>query len=227
MSDAGIPRLAAEKAMEWVADGMVIGLGTGRAATAFIESLARAYSAGSYPSISTVSSSLATEALARRLGLPDRRVSEFTCVDITVDGADEVDPERNLIKGLGGALLREKVLANLSRRWVICVGDDKCVSRLGTRGVLPVEVVPFALEACERAVGKLGVPGQSRRSGTGLYVTDNGNHVIDCRITTELDHLEMERRIRAISGVVETGYFLGMRPTIVVQGDHRVEVLGD
>lgn len=225
MSDAGTPVLAAERALEWVESGMVIGLGTGRAAVAFVEALARACRARALE-VRTVSSSVSTAALARRLGLPEVSLGDVDAIDVTVDGADEVDPGLDLIKGLGGALLREKVLASISGRWVICVGGDKCVARLGARGVLPVEVVPFAESTCARAIGKLGLATRVREAGGSRFVTDNGNHVLDCSIVPEMDHPELAARIRAIPGVVETGYFLGMNPTVVIQRDHRVEVLG-
>ncbi|GIW88640.1 MAG: ribose-5-phosphate isomerase A [Isosphaeraceae bacterium] len=225
MTDAVTPVLAAERALEWIEPGMVIGLGTGRAAVAFIEALARSHRERGLK-VLTVSSSLATAALARRLGLPEADLRDLENLDLTVDGADEVDPDRNLIKGLGGALLREKVLASISRRWLICVGAEKCVTRLGARGVLPVEVVPFAESVCVRALDRLGLPAQVRQSGGARFVTDNGNHVLDCRIAPTLDHARLAAAIRAIPGVVETGYFLDMSPTVLVQHNHQVEVLG-
>jgi len=137
-----------------------------------------------------------------------------------VDGADEVDPRCNLIKGYGGALVREKIVAGAARRLIILVGPEKLVPVLGSRGKLPVEVVPFALPLCERRLRELGHRPVPYRQGTGLFVTDNGNHILDCQIDPIADARELERAIRWIPGVVGTGLFLGMADTVLV-GDRN------
>jgi ribose 5-phosphate isomerase A len=138
-------------------------------------------------------------------------------LDVTVDGADEVDPNLDLIKGYGRALVREKIVAASSRRLIILVGEEKLVEKLGTRGKLPVEVVPFALPLCERRLGELGCrPIPCVDSSGGLFVTDNGNHILDCEIEPIANPAQLEHDIHAIPGVVGTGLFLGMADTVLV-----------
>ena len=137
-------------------------------------------------------------------------------LDMTVDGADEVDPNLNLIKGYGRALVREKIVAASSKRLIILVGDEKLVPRLGTRGKLPVEVIPFALPLCERRLGELGCRPVPYTQDGRLFVTDNGNHILDCRIEPIADAPRLELDIRAIPGVVGTGLFLNMADTVLV-----------
>ncbi len=141
-------------------------------------------------------------------------------LDLTIDGADEVDPGLNLIKGYGRALVREKIVAASSRRLVILVGDEKLVPRLGSRGKLPIEVIPFALPLGERRLRQLGCEPVPCRNGEGLFVTDNGNHILDCRIAPIEDAPRLEADIHAIPGVVGTGLFLGMADIVLV-GDRR------
>jgi ribose 5-phosphate isomerase A len=217
-------RLAAA-AVSLVSDGAVVGLGTGRAATAFLHSLAERVRRGLR--VRGVPTSLATESLARRLGVSLVHLDDVEAIDITVDGADEVDPGGNLIKGLGGAMVREKIVAAESRRLVILVGREKLVDVLGRRGVLPVEVVPFGLAWCRRRLEKLGFPCTPRLAGEVLLTTDNGNHVLDCRVPALDDPAGVEASLLAIPGVVGTGLFLGMKPTVLVDQGDRVEVACD
>jgi ribose 5-phosphate isomerase A len=133
-----------------------------------------------------------------------------------VDGADEVDPAGNLIKGYGGALVREKVVAAASRRVVILVGREKLVPVLGSRGILPVEVIPFAVGAVSRRLAALGCPAQVRMHDGSRFVSDNGNWILDCAVGPLDNPAELDSAIRAIPGVVGTGLFLGMNPTVLV-----------
>jgi ribose 5-phosphate isomerase A len=151
-------------------------------------------------------------------------------LDVTVDGADEVDMNLDLIKGYGRALVREKIVAASSRQLIILVGEEKLVTRLGGRGKLPVEVVPFAVPLCERRLAELGcrpvayvAPGNEAVAGKAggnaagkLFVTDNGNNIIDCQIEPIADAARLENDIRKIPGVVGTGLFLGMADTVLV-----------
>src|SRR5205085_2376594 len=141
-------------------------------------------------------------------------------LELTVDGADEVAPNLDMVKGYGRAFVREKIVAASSRRLVILVGDEKLVPQLGTRGRLPVEVVPFALPLCERRLAQLGCRPVPDRQGNDLLVTDNGNHIFDCQIDPIRDAPRLEMDIRAIPGVVGTGLFLGMADTVLV-GDRN------
>src|SRR5882724_4844441 len=142
-----------------------------------------------------------------------------------VDGADEVDPRGELIKGYGGALLREKVVASLARRFVVLVGADKLVPVLGSRGRLPVEVVPFAAGPCRRRLEALGYPAALRTADGAPVVTDNGNRLLDCRVGPIADPAALEAALRAIPGVVGTGLFVGMRPAVLVWDGARCRTL--
>ncbi len=140
------------------------------------------------------------------------------------DGADEVDPDNNLIKGYGGALVREKIVATASKKIVILVGPEKIVPALGSRRKLPVEVVPFARSVCSRAISGLGLVPELRLDDTRPHVTDNGNYILDCGCGPIDRPAELEARLRAIPGVVGTGLFLNMRPIVLVGHADGVEV---
>jgi ribose 5-phosphate isomerase A len=208
-----------ERALELIADGTRIGLGSGRAARAFVTALGERVRAGRLQ-VQGVPTSEETATLARKEGIPLLTLAEAETLDATVDGADEVAPNLDLIKGYGRAFVREKVVAASSRRIIILVGDEKLVSALGARGRLPVEVVPFALALCAKRLAELGLPPTPYRDGAGLFVTDNGNHILDCQIGPLADAGRLELDIRAIPGVVGTGLFLGMADTVLV-GDRR------
>jgi len=205
----------AERALELVPSGSRIGLGSGRAAEAFVKALGERVRQGSLR-VQGVPTSENTARLAKQEGIPLLTLAEAGILDLTVDGADEVDPNLDLIKGYGRALVREKIVAASSRRLIILVGDEKLVPRLGTRGKLPVEVTPFALPLCERRLKELGCPGIPYNEQGSLFLTDNGNHILDCRIEPIADAAPLERDILAIPGVVGTGLFLGMADTVLV-----------
>ena len=205
----------AERARELVPSGSRIGLGSGRAAEAFVKALGERVRQGCLR-VQGVPTSENTARLAKQEGIPLLTLAEAGILDLTVDGADEVDPNLDLIKGYGRALVREKIVAASSRRLIILVGDEKLVPRLGTRGKLPVEVTPFALPLCERRLKELGCPGIPYNEQGSLFLTDNGNHILDCRIEPIADAAPLERDILAIPGVVGTGLFLGMADTVLV-----------
>lgn len=209
-------------ALEMIRDGFVVGLGTGHAATAFVEALGGRVREGLH--VLGVPTSRDTARLALELGIPVVSLADVEAIDVTVDGADEVDPHLDLIKGLGGALVREKIVASVSYRLVIVVGAEKLVSVLGEHGVLPVEVVPFGLSPCRRRLADLGLQPVPREVEEKLLVTDNGNYVLDCHLAAPPDPIDLEQSLRAIPGVVGTGFFLGMADTILVQEGDRVEV---
>jgi ribose 5-phosphate isomerase A len=220
-----VPRLAAEKAVDWVPPYGVVGLGTGRAACAFLTALADRMRERSL-AIRGVPTSRTTAELAESLGIPLVELDDVESIDVTVDGADEVGPDLTVIKGLGGALLREKVVATISRSWVLIVGQEKVVERLGEHHKLPVEVVPFAGVTCMRHIEKLGHASVLRSNDGMTFVTDNGNHILDCVVQPGDDLPALVAQLRAIPGVVETGLFVGMKPTVLVQHENRVDVLG-
>lgn len=213
---------AAERALDEVRDGMTLGLGTGRAATAFISALGERVAAGL--KVRGVPTSDASADLAWHLGIPLVTLDEVAELDLAVDGADEVDPQCRLIKGYGGALVREKVVAAAAKRFVVLVGDEKLVDRLGSRGKLPVEVVPFAVGFVRRKLTELGLPSDVRKREGGSFVTDNGNNILDCRCGVIADPASLDAAILAIPGVVGTGLFVGMAQEVIVQRGTEVEV---
>jgi len=208
-----------ERALELVPNDARLGLGSGHASQAFVKALGDRIRTGRLR-VQGVPTSEQTATLARQEGIPLLTLKEAGILDLTVDGADEVDPNLDLIKGFGRALVREKIVAASSRQLVILVGEEKLVPRLGTRGKLPVEVLPFALPLCERRLGELGCPAVPYLQGDDLFVTDNGNHILDCQIAPIADALRLELEIRAIPGVVGTGLFLGLADTVLV-GDRN------
>lgn len=203
----------ATRALEFVRDGAVVGLGTGRAATAFLRALADRVRQGL--AIKGVPTSEETARLAREEGIPLAGLDEGP-IDVTVDGADEVDPQLNLIKGYGGALVRERIVAAASRMQVILVDNSKLVSILGTRGRLPVEVIPFAVPLCIGRLKELGCHPTVRLVEGKPFVSDNGNTILDCAIGPLEAPAAFDNKIRIIPGVVDTGMFLGTAHTVLV-----------
>jgi ribose 5-phosphate isomerase A len=209
-------------ALRYVKSGQTIGLGTGSAASAFIRALAEAGI-----SIRGVPTSSASAELARSLKIQLVNLDEVGRLDADFDGADEVDPQLNMIKGRGGAMVREKVVAFASRRRIFMVGDEKKVKRLGERGILPVEVVPFAVPVALRAIGKLGLKPRVRIDQAGReFVSDNGNLVVDCQVTAIRRPAGLERDLLAVPGVVGTGLFLGIADVVLVMsGEGKITTL--
>lgn len=208
----------AQAALALVEDGMRLGLGTGRAAEAFIRRLGERTRAGLR--VRCVTTSLRSQALAESLAIDLATIDELPELDIAFDGADEFTAALDLTKGLGGALLRERVVAAAAARFVVLATPEKRVDRLGTRAPIPVEVVPFAVAPAERALTKLGAEPALRRAADGSsYRTDNGNAVIDARFAPLADPRATHRAIRDIPGVVDTGLFLGMAELVLVGGE--------
>jgi len=219
-ADEGATRLA-EHALQLVQDGQVLGLGTGRAATAFVHALGARVGAGLR--VAGVPTSEATARLARQLGIRLVTLADHLTLDLAIDGADEVDPRGDLIKGYGGALLREKVVATAARRFVVLVGREKLVPTLGSRGRLPVEVLPFALPLCRDRLARLGLRPELRMQNASPEATDNGNWILDCGLEPIAEPPGLDLAIRAIPGVAATGLFLGMAPTVLVESGGKVE----
>ena len=214
----------AERALELVADHAQIGLGSGRAAQAFVRELGERVRSGAMR-VCGVPTSEETADLAREVGIPLSTLADVDALDVTVDGADEVDPNLDLIKGYGRAMVREKIVAASSRRLVILVGEEKLVPQLGTRRKLPVEVLPFALPVCQRRLEELGchpaVWTQNGRDGK----TDNGNNILDCDVEPIVDPARLETALCAIPGVVGTGLFLGMADVVLVGNDDDLQLI--
>jgi ribose 5-phosphate isomerase A len=222
-------RAAAARALDFVRPGMRIGLGTGSTARHFVELLAERVRAG-LPVIA-VPTSEATRSDAERLNVPLTTLDETPELDLTVDGADEIAPDLTLIKGGGGALLCEKIIATASARLVVIADESKWVPMLG-RFPLPVEVVPFGLAATRRAVeaavAAAGAPGPAllRRTNNGhAFVTDQGHWVLDVALERIPDPTGLGDRLAAIPGVVEHGLFIGLAQTVVLAGSEGVRVI--
>jgi ribose 5-phosphate isomerase A len=213
-----------ERAVELIGDGMKIGLGSGKAANHFIQTLGLAVRSGRLR-VQGLPTSEVSAALARQVGIPLLKPDEVDTLDIDIDGADEVDPNLDLIKGHGRCLVREKIVAVSSRRFVIVVGQEKIVPQLGSRGKLPVEVVPFGLSLAQRRLRALGCKPVPFTVDGQLFVSDNGNHIIDCAIGPIADPRQFELDLRAIPGVVGTGLFLGLADTVLVGTTDTFELI--
>ena len=217
----------ARHAVALVTDGARVGLGTGHAATAFVDQLGARVRDGLR--IAGVATSDATGRRAAALGIPLLELNEDVVLDLTIDGADEVAPNLDLVKGWGGALVRERIVAAASRRQVILVGPEKLVERLGQRGRIPVEVIPLARGLVARELRALGLTPTVRRAPDGAPArTDNGNLTLDCAPREPLADgaaaRALEAAVLAIAGVVDTGLFLGTAERVLVgRSDGRVE----
>ncbi len=205
---------------------MRLGLGTGSTMRHFVELLAEALAEGRLTDIVGVPTSIQTETQARDSGIGLAELHELAPLDLAIDGADEVDPRLDLIKGLGGALLREKMVAQAAERFIIVADRSKGVETLGTRSPLPVEVVSFGWRTHLPTIESLGAQGVLRRGPGGEpVVTDNGNVVIDCRFHDGIDDpFEVQERLRARSGVVDTGLFLGLASEAILADEDGLTV---
>lgn len=231
MSTDDWKRQAAEQALEYVEDGMKLGLGTGSTAAKFVELLGGKVRSGL--KVVCVPTSEATRTQAAALGIPLTTLDDTPELDLTVDGADEIDEELRLIKGGGGALLREKIVAVASDRVVIIADNSKRVDVLG-KFPLPLEVVPFGIRASERLIAKLaedsGCEGDIKlRIGTDgkPFVTDNGNLILDCAFGSIDDPEALDDALKLVPGLVETGLFLGVADVGIIVGPKGVEVLSE
>jgi len=220
-------REAARRALDLVEPGMRLGLGTGSTARHFVDLVGEKVADGL--DVRCVATSEATQAQAKRLGIPMATLEELPELDLTVDGADEIDHQLRLIKGGGGALLREKIVAAASRRMAVIADATKLVSCLGAFP-LPVEVVPFGLAATrrhiERAIADLGLAGPIRlRGGTTPFVTDEGHYIIDCSLGSIADPERLAEALSRIPGVVEHGLFIGYAGAAIIARVESTEVL--
>ena len=221
-SPEAMDRVAVE-ALGRVESGMKLGLGTGRAAEAFIRRLGAKVKEG-FEVLGVTTSERSTK-LAQELGIPLATLAEVDHLDIAFDGADEVTPDLELTKGLGGALLRERVVASCAERFVILVTPDKRVDALATRCPIPIEVVPFAEPVVARRLRALGGEPTLRLAGEAPYCTDNQNLILDTRFAPLADPKGTDAAIRRIPGVVDTGLFLGMASEVLVGESDRVHLL--
>ena len=219
--------LAAKRAVEFIEDGMAVGLGTGTTATLFIRELGKRVADGLR--IRAIATSDASRDLARELGIPITTFAETPVLDINVDGADEVAPGLALIKGGGGAHLREKIVASAAKKFIVVADATKVVPQLG-RFPLPVEVIQLALPLVERRLQALGLhptlrPARNAAGPGNPWITDEGNVILDCHCGAIPDPGKTAAEIRAIIGVVEHGLFLHMATLALVAGEDGVEEL--
>ncbi|CRZ34785.1 ribose-5-phosphate isomerase [Herbinix hemicellulosilytica] len=206
-------KIAAERAVDYIKDGMIVGLGTGSTAYWAIEKIGAKVREGL--NIKAVATSLRSEEQARKLGIKLIPFSEIDKIDITIDGADEVDQDLNLIKGGGGALLREKIVAAASRQLIIVVDESKMVDKLGAFP-LPVEMVKFGYEITVRKLQSLGCEPVLRKVDNDTYITDNGNFIVDCHFKRIDNPSELHNKINMIPGVVDNGLFINMAAKVII-----------
>ena len=225
MNQDEIKKRIADEAVHFVSNDMVIGLGTGSTASYFIQSLAKRYRDEKLK-IVTCATSRASAKLALSLGLPMKPIDEISRFDMTFDGADQVDKEKGLIKGLGGALLDEKIVAYASDELVILVDESKCVTHLG-KMKLPVEVTPFGHKLTKSHIEALGFACSFRQGENGLFVTDNQNFLCDIELVTVYDDPQsLDLELKKIPGIVETGFFFNFAGRILVgRQDGKVDIL--
>jgi ribose 5-phosphate isomerase A len=219
---------AAAKAIELISDGARLGLGSGRAVAVFIAKLGQLHRDG--VRVTCVCASRVSTLEALRAGLSVAELGEIGTLDLTVDGADEVAPNLDLLKGRGGAMVRERIVAAAAKSRIIIVGKDKLVRALGERCEVPLEVIPMAEALAMRKVEALGLAPRVRldKSGSEPLISDNGNVIVDCTLSaplrTAIAARELERALRDIVGVVDTGLFLGLADRVIVgSSDGQVE----
>jgi ribose 5-phosphate isomerase A len=216
-ADTNSPKLrAAHAAAALVDNGMVVGLGSGSTSTLMVRRIGERIEREGLKIIA-VATSVATAELARGLKIPLRELDDVDALDINLDGADEIDPQFRMIKGRGGALSREKIVACASNHRVTMIAAGKRVDRLGATVPIPVEVSPFGVKHTERRLQQLGAATTIRRRGDGSsYWTDGGNEIIDCRFAAIDDPGSLDRRLQCIAGVLETGLFIDLCDTLIV-----------
>ncbi|WP_407539472.1 ribose 5-phosphate isomerase A [Deinococcus radiomollis] len=212
---------AALRAAALVESGMRVGLGTGSTAKYAIEEIGRRVSAGELTGVVGVATSEASDKLAREVGI-DVQPLDPKPLDIAIDGADEIDPGLNLIKGLGGALLREKLTEVQARRFIVIADHTKLVTRLGEKAPLPIEIARFGFLSTIERLRKLGLGGRLRQPGAQPYVTDNSNYIFDAQLPEGTDPAALERQLKGMLGVIETGFFLGMAERAFVAAEDGV-----
>ena len=219
-----LKRQAAEAAVTHVEPGMVVGLGAGSTALKALECISERLAQGTLTDILGVPCSEQVAADAQRLGIPLTTLESHPCIDLTIDGADEVDPQLRVIKGGGGALLREKIVAQASAREIIIVDASKLSAQLGMQWALPVEVIPFGLRAHVDFMAGLGATAEVRTGCGGcLFRTDNGNLILDCRLEPIDDPESVAAALERRAGIVEHGLFLDLVTDLIVASPAGIE----
>ncbi len=213
MSLENCKKAAAEKAISFIKDGMIVGIGTGSTTFYFIEKLIKQCKAGL--TIKAVASSEKTMDIARKGEIPLLDMNTVKSLDIYIDGADEIDPEKRMIKGGGGALVREKIAANMSKERIFIVDESKLVSKLGQRP-LPVEIIPFGSAATIHQLERLGYKGNLRMKNNAPYITDNHNLIYDVQLSDNVKPEMAHQQITAVPGVIDTGFFFNLAGKVII-----------
>lgn len=217
-------KTAAEKAIEYVENGMVLGLGTGSTVEYALKKLGGLIKDGL--DIKGIPTSMHTKKIAKEYGIPLTELEENPIIDLTIDGADEVDGNLNLIKGGGGALTREKIVAYHSKKEIIVIDEAKIVKALGTTFPLPVEIVKFGWSSTKKAVEAFGCTAELRKIVNEPYITDNGNYIIDCDFERIDEPEQLEKDLNNIPGAVENGLFIGLATEVIVGSKQGIMSLG-
>jgi ribose 5-phosphate isomerase A len=225
MSLDDLKRQAALKAVEFVQSGMIVGLGTGSTAVHATHAIGEMLADGRLHHILAIPTSQTTAQQAQQAGIPLTTFNEHPEVDITIDGADEIDPHLNLIKGLGGALLREKIVAVASQRVIIISDERKRVSQLGSRAPVPVEVIRFAQQPVTHYLQSLGARVVLRQTNDETFITDEGNIILDCHFGPINEPQQLAQAIRQRPGVVEHGLFLNLATKAIIASSQGLEIL--
>ena len=215
-------QMAAEKAVEEIQPGAIVGLGTG--STVYYVLLALGEKVRDGLNITGIATSKQTETISAKQGIPLSTLAERPVIDLTIDGADEIDPSLNLIKGGGGALVREKIIAHASKRLVIVADESKLVSVLGTTFALPVEVLQFGWEATQTAINNICGKSTMRYSGEKPFLSDNGNYILDCRFGMIRQPAQIELQLNNLPGVVENGLFVSRADKAIIGTTSGVEI---
>jgi ribose 5-phosphate isomerase A len=216
-------QMAAEEAVNRIQEGMIVGLGTGSTAYWAIQKLAARVTDGL--KIQAIATSSHSEKLAQSLGIPLLAAAQINSIDVTIDGADEVDADLNLIKGGGGALVREKIIAKASAYYIIIVDESKLVDKLG-KFPLPIEIIPFGAEWTLKRITALGCKASFRQAEGKVYISDNGNYIADCEFGVIHQSGALQEAINLIPGVVESGLFIRMADEVIVgYNDESIKTL--
>jgi ribose 5-phosphate isomerase A len=215
-------KIAGEEAVHFIKDGMTIGLGSGSTVNWMLQKLGELVKEGLQ--VKGIPSSLKTERLAKELGIPLIDFSKATKIDLAIDGADEVDNHFNLLKGGGGSLVREKIIDTVADELIIIVDGSKIVPQLGAFP-LPVEVLPFGWEITATTIAKLGCVPELRKIDKEVFVSDNGNYILDCQFNAIMQPQNLHEKLKQIVGVVETGLFINIASKVIVAKHKEVEIL--
>lgn len=221
-----LKKQAAEKAVEEIESGMVVGLGTGSTTNFAVQKIAELLKTGKLKEIVCIPTSKATEELAKSIGIPLVSFDDRQEIDLTIDGADEVDDNLNLIKGGGGAHLREKVVAQASKKEIIIVDESKISNKLGEKWAVPVEVLQYCVELEKKFLGSLGAKVELRKDNNGnAYITDEGNYILDANFGVIESPKELAQMLEARAGIVEHGMFIDLVSEVIVASSEGIKIL--